>query len=113
MTLNSRLFGRIPSPLEILDAGLDSVAEVIQLPARLGANLGTAAQHTAQTLQGAVDKPKNYAEIPAPPDVVAGGGLDAVAGVAGGIVEGVSGVFQAIQETGNGIKGQLDQLVKR
>lgn len=111
--LSRNLFGRIPSPLEVLDAGLDSVAEVVKLPARLGANIGIAAQSTAQKIGSGVDKPKDYAEIPAPPDVVAGGALDVVTGVAGGVVETVGGVLGAIQATGEGIKSQLDQLVRR
>ena len=96
----------------MVDAGLDSVAEVIQLPARLGSSLANTAQQTAQRVQAAIDKPKNYSEVPAPPGTVMEGGLDAAAGLAGGVVEGISGVFSAVQQTGEGVKRQLDQLVR-
>lgn len=111
--MNQRLFGKIPSPLEVLDAGLDAVAEVVQFPARLGSELAASVQHTAAGVKGAVDQPKNYAEIPAPPDVVVNGALEAVSSVAGGVIEGVTGVLDAFQQTGLGVKGQIDTLVKR
>lgn len=113
MGMNQRLFGRIPSPLEVVDAGLDSIAEIVQFPARVGSELAASAQHTAAGVKGAVDQPKNYAEIPAPPDVVVNGALEAASSLAGGIIEGVTGIFGAVQETGLGVKGQIDSLVRR
>ena len=88
----------------MVDAGLDSVAEVTQLPARLGSNLATATQQTAQRIQAAIDKPKNYSEVPEPPGTVLEGGLDAAASLAEGAVEGISGIFNAGQQTGEGVK---------
>ena len=106
-------FGKIPTPFEVLDAGLDSVAEVLQLPARLGGNLAMAGQRAADRVRGAIDKPKNSSEAPAPPGVVAEGGLDAAAALAGGVVESVGSVFESLQQTGEGVKSQLDHLVRR
>ena len=105
-------FGKIPTPLEVVDAGLDSAAEIVQLPARLESSLATATQHTAEKVKAAIDKPKNYSEVPAPPGTVMEGGLDAAASLAGGVVEGISGIFNAVQQTGEGVKKQLDQLVR-
>ena len=109
----TRLFGRIPSPLEVVDAGLDSVAEVVQFPARVGSHLAMTGQHAAEGVKSAIDKPKNLGEIPATPEVIVDGGLEAASKLAGGVVEGVTGVFESIQETGLGIKGQIDALVRR
>lgn len=109
----TRLFGRIPSPLEVVDAGLDSVAEVAQFPARALSHVASSTQHAAEGVKAGIDQPKNYSEIPAPPDVIVNGGLEAASKLAGGVIEGVSGVFDSIQETGMGVKGQIDALVRR
>lgn len=106
-------FPAVPSPLEVADAALDSVAELIQVVPRAGAAVGQAGVEMAQGIKAAIDKPKNQSEVPATPDVVISGALDTVNAVVGGVAKGVSGVFGAIQETGEGIKGQLDQLVRR
>jgi hypothetical protein len=108
-----RLLGKVPSPLEIAGAGLDTVAEVIQLPGRAVGNVLSAGQGAVSRVVGAVDRPKSYSDIPAPPDVVVEGALDAVTGVASGVIEGVSGVFSAIQDTGDGVRRNLDRIVRR
>ena len=105
-------FGKIPTPLEVVDAGLDSVAEVIKFGPRLMANLGQSAATTAQGISSAIDMPKNQAEIPASPDVVIQGALNTLTSVAGGVVDGISKGVQSVQETGEGVKGQLDQLLR-
>ena len=110
---NGRILGKIPTPLEVVDAGLDTVAEVVQLPARVGSNLFNTGQKTADRIKTAVDKPKEYAQVPAPPDVVLEGGLDLVAGAASGVVEGIGGIFDALQKTGEGVRRQIDGLIRR
>ena len=110
---NGRFLGKLPTPLEIVDAGLDTVAEVVQLPARAGSNLFNSGQKATDRIKAAIDKPKEYAQAPAPPDVVLEGGLDVVAGAASGVVEGVGGLFDAVQKTGEGIRRQIDSLVRR
>ena len=66
-------FGKIPTPRQVLNAGLDSAAEVLQLPARLGSNLSMAGQRAADRVRVAIDKPKNYSDAPAPRSVVVEG----------------------------------------
>jgi hypothetical protein len=110
---NGRFLGKVPTPLEVVDAGLDTVAEVIQLPARAGSNLFNTGQKTADRIKAAIDKPKEYAQVPAPPDVVIEGGLDLVAGAASGVVEGIGGIFDAVQKTGEGVRRQIDGLIRR
>lgn len=105
-------FGKIPTPLEVVDAGLDSVAEVVKLPARLMANVGQSGITTAQGISSAIDMPKNQSEIPASPDVVIQGALNTLTSVAGGVVDGISQGVKSVQETGEGVKGQLDQLLR-
>jgi len=110
--MNNRLLGKVPTPLELVDAGLDSIAEVAQLPARLIQNVAHAAEQGAQGIQQGISKPKDYAQVPAPPDTIIQGGLDAVTGVANGVISGVTGVFKAVQDTGEGVRRQLDSLRK-
>ena len=102
--------GKLPSPLELADTVLDSVAEVVQLPARVAANVTGAIQHGAEGIKQGIEKPKAQAQIPATPDVVIQGGLDAAAGAAQGIVEAAGGVFKAVQDTGEGVRRQLEGL---
>jgi hypothetical protein len=108
-----RILGKVPSPLEIVGGGLDTVAEVVQFPGRAARNVLGAGQGALDRVVGAVDRPKGYGDIPAPPDVVAEGALDAVTGVASSIVEGVGGLFTAVQDTGDGIKRNIDRVVRR
>ncbi len=110
---NGRILGKIPTPLEVVDAGLDTVAEVVQLPARAGSNLFMSGQKATDRIKSAIDKPKEYSQAPAPPDVVLQGGLDVVAGAASGVVEGIGGIFDALQKTGEGVRRQIDGLIKR
>jgi hypothetical protein len=104
--------GKIPTPLEVVDAGLDSVAEVAKLPARLMANLGQSGAQAAQGIQSAIDQPKNVAEIPASPDVVIKGGLSTLTSVGSGVVDAIQKGVQSVQETGEGVKAQFDQLLR-
>ena len=110
---NGRFLGKVPTPLEVVDAGLDTVAEVVQLPARVGSKVFTSGQQTADRINQAIGRPKDYAEAPAPPDVILQGGLDAATGLASGVVEGIGGVFDALRQTGEGVKHQLDSLIRR
>jgi hypothetical protein len=110
---NGRFLGKVPTPLEVVDAGLDTVAEVIQLPARAGSNLFNTGQRTADRIKAAIDRPKDYAQVPAPPDVLLEGGLDALSGAASGVVEGIGGIFDAVQKTGEGVRRQIDGLIRR
>ncbi len=105
-------FGKIPTPLEVVDAGLDSVAEVFKFPTRLMANLGQSQITTAQGINTAIDMPKNQAEIPASPDVVIQGGINTLTSLASGVADGISKGVSAVQETGEGVKSQLDQLLR-
>ena len=105
-------FGKIPTPLEVADAGLDSVAELFKFPSRLMANLGQSGITTAQGISSAIDMPKNQAEIPASPDIVIQGAISTVTSVASGVVDGITKGVLSVQETGEGVKGQLDQLLK-
>lgn len=105
--------GNIPTPLEVVDSALDNVAELVQLPFRAGKNVSTATAGAFGGVKSALDRPKEYAEVPAPPDVVVRGALEGVASIGGGVVEAVTGVFGAVKETGDGVKRHVDDLIKR
>lgn len=105
-------FPKIPTPLEVADAGLDTVAEVVALPARLLNNLGATVQQTAQGIETAINRPKNAGAVPASPDVIIGGALDAANALAGGVIQGINGVLKSVQQTGEGVKGQIDSLIR-
>lgn len=105
-------FPKIPTPLEIADAGLDTVAEVAALPARLLNNLAGTVQQTAQGIEAGINRPKNAGGVPASPDQIIGGALDVANAVLGGAVSGINGVLKAVQDTGQGVKGQIDTLVR-
>ena len=105
-------FPKIPTPLELVDAGLDSVAEVAALPARLLDNLAGTVQQTAKGIEAGINRPKNAGGVPASPDQIIGGALDIANAVAGGVVQGINGVLKSVQQTGEGVKGQIDTLVR-
>ncbi len=105
-----RGLGKLPSPLELADAGLDSVAEVIALPARLLSNVAHAVEQGAQGIQQGIAKPKDAGGIPATPDTIIQGGLDVVTSVAGAAIQAVTGAVKSIQDTGEGVRRQVDAL---
>ena len=107
-----RLFGRIPSPLEVVDVVVDSVAEVVELPARALSNVAGAGEHAFAGVKKAIDLPKDTPEIPPPPGTVVQGGVNVLASAGSGIFEGVGGVFKAVQDTAEGIKGDIDRLMR-
>ena len=108
-----RFFDKVPTPLEVADTGLDTVAEVVQLPARMGSNLFGAGKRTMDGVAAAIEQPKAAGEVPAPPDVVLRGGLGAVTAVASGVVEGIGGVFDAFRQTADGARRHIDGLVPK
>ncbi len=108
--MNSNLLGKVPSPLELVDAGLDSVAEVVGMPARLVSNVAHAISAGAEGIGRGIARPKDAGNVPAPPDTIIQGGLDVVTGAASGFIQGVTGAVKAVQETGEGVRRQLDAL---
>lgn len=109
----ARRFGNIPTPLEVVDGALDTVLEVAQLPGRLTGNLAGAVAQTAQGFNQGLRRPEDYSDIPAPPDVVAGGALDSVGAVVSGVLDGLGGIVRAVTDTGNGVRRQIDTTFGR
>lgn len=104
--------GRIPSPLQGADALLDIFAELAQFPARAGSNAAGAIQGALQGVKTGIDLPKNAAGIPADPGTVVNGGLTGAAAIGQGVAGVFNGVVQAATETGNGVKSQIDALIR-
>ncbi len=106
-------FPRIPTPLELADAALDTVAEGVLVVPRVVASLGHAVEQTAQGVGAAISKPKDMAAVPAPPDAVIGVGFDAAGALVGGVMTGITGVVDAFKKTGDGMKAQIDPIIRR
>lgn len=106
-------FPKLPTPLEVGDGVLDTVAEVLQLPGRVVGAVGGAIQGSASAVNAGIRKPQDYAEVPAPPDVILSGVIDAATGVVSQVVGGVTGAIDAFRQTGEGVQRQVNELVKR
>ena len=106
-------FPRIPTPLELADAALDSAAEVVLVVPRVVSSLAHTVEQTAQGLGQAISKPKDMAAVPAPPDAVIGVGFDAAGALVNGVMTGITGVVDAVKKTGDGVKAQIDPLIRR
>lgn len=112
MVSRFRPFGRIATPPEGLDAVLDIAAELVGFPLRAGSNIAGAAQQTFQGVKQGLDLPKNVAGVPADPGTVANGALTGIAAIGQGIAGAFNGLIQAATETGNGVKSQIDALIR-
>ncbi|MDP3063427.1 MAG: hypothetical protein Q8O40_09500 [Chloroflexota bacterium] len=105
--------GKVPTPLEVVDSLLDNVGDLVKLPARVGTKTLTAGAEAFSGVKSALDRPTEYADVPAPPDVVVQGAVDGLASIGGGVVKGITGIFDGLKETGDAVKGNLDALIKR
>lgn len=105
--------GNIPSPMEVVDAALDSVGEVLLLGPRMAANLGQSVAATARKIEGDIRQPIDEGGIPASPGTVISGGIGVVVDVVSGGVNVVGEGLESIRQTADGVKGQLDALVRR
>ena len=91
---------------------VDAVAEVVELPARALHNVAGAGEHAFAGVKSAIDMPKDSPSIPPAPGTVVQGGISVLASAGSGVVEGAGGVFKAFQDTADGIKGDIDRLIK-
>lgn len=104
---------KLPTPFEVADAGLDSIAEVIKLPGRIISSIARGVGDAADGFNAGVGKPQSYAEVPAPPDVVLSGAVDSATGVVNGLIRSVTGAINSIVQTGEGVRSEIDQIVRR
>ncbi len=104
---------KIPTPLEVVDLAADIVNQVFSTPARVGArSLGAAAQ-AFRNLERDIAKPREHAEIPPPPGVLAEPAISGVGHIAEGVLSVVQGAVGGVGETVNGIKREIDTFVRR
>lgn len=111
MTMGDR-FPKIPTPLAVADAGLDSVAVVIQLPGRVISSLAGGVKAAADGFNAGVARPTSGA-APATPDVVISGAIQAGTGVVNGLIGAVTGAIADLVATGEGVRREVEQVVPK
>lgn len=111
MTMQDR-FPKVPTPLAVADAGLDSVAEIIQLPGRVIGSLAGGVKAAADGFNAGIARPTSGA-APATPDVVISGVVQAATGLVNGVVGAVTGAIQAVVQTGEGVRREVEGIVPR
>lgn len=106
-------FGKIPTPLEGVDTVADLVNQVVRTPFRVIGNALGAAGQAAKNIEADIAKPADVSEIPPPPDVVVGSAISGVTHVVEGALNTAKGVVDGIVATGEGLKREVDQMMRR
>lgn len=112
MSMGPDRFPKVPTPLALADAGLDSVAVVIMLPGRVISSLAGGVQQAADGFNAGVARPTSGA-APATPDVVFSGLIQAGTGVINGLVGAITGAINDFVATGEGVRREVEQIVPR
>ncbi len=101
---------KLKTPLEIVDAGADMANELFRTPARIVANVAGAISEAAKDLEADIRRPAEYSEIPPPPDALVEPAISAVAHIVDGAMNTAKGAVDAVVETADGIRRELQQL---
>lgn len=105
--------GNVPTPLEIGDTVLDTASQVVSVVPRVVGNVTGAISQTAKNLEGDLARPRDYSEIPPPPDMIVSTAFDGVGHVIGGVLDTVKGGIDGVVGTIDGVKREIDQLIRR
>ncbi|KKN35600.1 hypothetical protein LCGC14_0782100 [marine sediment metagenome] len=104
--------GKIPSPLEVIDAGASIASRVLATPAQIASNVGTALTGATQQLEQDIAKPRQTPGTPKSPTAVLGPAVSGIGHMAGGLVGAVKGGFDGVIETFEGIKSDVGALTR-
>lgn len=110
--MNGRL-GKLPTPLEVGDTAADVANQVFSAPARILGNALSAAGQTFKNLESDIAKPREYAEIPPPPDVLAEPAVSGVSHIVEGAIGAIKAAVDGVLQTADGVRKELQQLVRR
>lgn len=102
----------VPSPLEVVDAVLDTVGEVALLPTRLVGGVAQSIADTAKGVEREIRKPIDEAEIPASPGKIIEGAIGVVTEGVSGAVNTVGQALDSVKRTADGVRGQVDALTR-
>lgn len=105
--------GKIPTPLEVVDAAADVANQVFATPARVMGNSLTRAGQAFKDLEADISKPREYAEIPPPPDVLVEPAVSGVSHIIDGAIGTAKGAVDGVLKTVDGIRKEVSQLVGR
>lgn len=105
--------GKLPTPLEVVDTGADIVNQVFSLPARSLGNALSNAGQTFKNLEADIARPREYSEIPPPPDVLVEPVISGVSDIVGGVLNTAKGAVDGVLQTAEGIRSELNQMTRR
>ncbi|GAI01058.1 unnamed protein product, partial [marine sediment metagenome] len=78
--------GKLPTPLETVDTVADLANQVVRAPFRVVGNALIQAGQAVKNIESDIAKPAEYAEIPPPPDVLAGSVMSGVSHAVEGVL---------------------------
>lgn len=111
--MRNPLLGKVPTPLELGDTVADVANQVACTPLRVVGNMTEAASRMAKNLEADMARPREYAEIPPPPDVLIEPVFSGVSHIVQGVMGVVKGGIDGVVETVEGIRREVDTLVRR
>lgn len=108
-----RILGKIPTPLEGVDVVADGANQLFATPARVAANVAGAAARMAENLKADIARPRDYSEIPPPPDVLIEPAFSGVGHIVEGVMSMAKGAIDGVVETIDGVKREIDTFIRR
>lgn len=105
--------GKIPTPLEVVDTAADVVNQVFSTPARVLGNTLSNAGQTFKNLEGDIARPREYSEIPPPPDVLVEPAISGVSHIIEGAINTAKGAVDGVLQTAEGVRSELTKMTRR
>lgn len=108
-----RGLGKIPTPLETVDAVADIANQVARTPARVAGNVLMAAGQAFKNVGADIARPAEYSEIPPPPDVLFEPVISGVSHIIGGVINSAKGAADGVVETFDGVRREVQKFTGR
>lgn len=105
--------GKLPTPLEVVDTVADVANQVVCTPARVGGNALTQMGQTLKNIEGDISRPREFSEIPPPPDVLVEPAVAGVSHIVEGAIATVKGAFDGVVKSADGIRNEITQSLRR
>jgi hypothetical protein len=105
--------GKIPTPLETVDTVADMANQVARTPFRVAGNAFTSAGTALKQIEQDLARPADYSEIPPPPGVLAGSVVSGVSHAVEGVINTAKSAVDGLVATGDGLRREVNQFVRR
>lgn len=111
--MNGPRLGNIPTPLEGVDLVADVVNQVVSTPPRVLGNALSAAGGMCKNIEGDLARPREYSEIPPPPQVLVEPAISGVGHIVDGVLGTAKGAAEGVLATFEGVRREVTTFIRR